>query len=139
MSQSDGIPDADTAYQNVFQGAYGRVFLDTLASRGYGAATEKDAMDLFALGNQVAAATEAAAVKKASDGGRFAGAVQDLGRVLGNAGLPDPVKQAAAGDMDRAALHVGAALAEDPVLYNSILALKVAEAREGAARFGVQV
>lgn len=134
------LPDADTAFGNLFQGVHQRVVLDTLAARGHAPRTVKQAHWMLEIASQVAAADESAAVKQAEDAhDPYYQAHVGLAAALQQRGIADPVKEAAARDLDHASRRYAAQLAQDPTIYNSVLALKAAEARDAAAELGLQV
>jgi hypothetical protein len=114
MSQP-ALPDAATARRVLTEGVYGRAVLQAMQARGYPAATEKEAYDLLDLAGRVKAM--APPVKTAGDVYEAALAALD-GR-----------RPSAAAD-DTRLQKAAAALAADPAVYASVLALR-AEALGG--------
>ena len=114
-TQAPALPDPKAAYDALSTGPRARVFFSTLASRGFAPRNEKEAADLLALAGQLA---QAGAAQPAEPESRFATPLGDLVRLTKTAG-----------DGRDAELHNAAALfARDPVLYNSVLALRATQA-----------
>ena len=134
------LPDAQTAYDNLFQGVHQRVVLESLASRGYAAKTAEDAHTLLGLAVKISAVAEVPAVKRAEDvTNPYYLASEGLSRVLTTHGIADPTKAAADRDHQLAIRNVAANLAADPTMYNSVLSLKAAEARQVAEQLNIAV
>lgn len=125
------LPDTDTAYRRVMDDAYAGAVLQTLAARGYPARHEKQASELLGLAARVVAMTPALE-KAAGVADPYGEAADALDNLAAQSGLW-PTKQAA--EADNALRAAADRLAQDPDLYNAVLALKAAEAdRYAAAR-----
>ena len=79
---TQALPDAADAYNQLFDGVHAQVFLGKLASYGIQPTTEKEAADLFALAGQLRHVDSP--VKQAAEQSRFGGAVSALDSVLGH-------------------------------------------------------
>jgi hypothetical protein len=125
MSQTNQatLPDANAAYGTLFDNVHAQVFFGKLASYGIQPGTEKEAADLLEIAAQLRGVDNP--VKQASEQSRFGNAVQALGSVVSS--TPYGQKQAAIAQ-DNAIKQAAATLAQDPNLYNSVLALKAYEA-----------
>lgn len=134
------LPEETVAYQNLFAGVDQRVFFAKLAQirPEYYPTTEKQAQRLIEIGEQLDAIDEEEAVKAASVGGvdPFDAAAAALGGVIKQAGYAYPgVRQ----DQEErvAAKQAADAFASDPTIYNSVLALKLAQAERVKQQLGV--
>lgn len=125
MSQTNQavLPSADAAYGTLFDNVHAEVFFGKLASYGIQPGTEKEAADLLQIAAQLRNVDNP--VKQASAQSRFGDAAQALGSVV--SATPYGQKQAAIAQ-DHAIKQAAAQLAQDPSLYNAVLALKAHEA-----------
>lgn len=131
--QAGGIlPDAQTAYNNLFLGVHQNVFFRKCAASGYYPRSQDEAQWMLdtagklRLVDQVEPQVKAAA---AQDNPYFA-ANQALDAVLAQYGLDGGIRQQAASEEQMAIKQAASDLAQDPTFYNSILALKSAEAAQ---------
>lgn len=132
------IPDPQTGFNNLFEGVHQRVFFSKLASLGYAPQTEKQARDLLDVAGKLRLVSEEAAVKQASDSyDPFAAANSALDGVLGNSGFSS-VQKAAADEEQIAIKNAAAQWAADPVIYNSVLAVRGHEAEQLAQQLRQQ-
>ncbi len=132
-NQQAALPDPQTAYQNVFDGVAQRVFFHKLAQLGYAPQSQKQAADLLSLAGKLRLVEEEAAVKQAQDAyDPFAAANASLDQVLAQAGYGS-VKAAAEQDELMSMKQAAAVVMQDPLIYNSVLALKAHEADTYAA------
>ena len=123
MSDKDqALPELETAYNNLFEGVHANVFFGKLANHGIDPQNEKEAADLLELAGRLRGVDNEE--KEAGDS-RFANPVGALNEVLGE--TPQG-KQAQAQEEAQAYKQAAAALAQEPVFYNSVLALKANEA-----------
>lgn len=128
MSQTNLLPDPQAAYDHLFQGVHQRVFFNKLASAGYSAESPEQAGYLLQLAGKLRLANQEQQVKAASAAhDPYAAALAHLDGVLGEAGFGS-VKQAAEADEEWAIKSAAAELMDDPDMYNSVLALKQAQA-----------
>lgn len=115
------LPDAQTAYNNVFDGVYARVFFTKCATAGYSPQTPEEAEHMLAVAGNLRQVEQSNRTKQASAGGPFAAMRADLDRAMtGNGYVVE--------DNDAAVKQAADALLQDPTIYNSILALKANEA-----------
>jgi len=124
MSDNEqALPDVGEAYNNLFEGVHANVFFGKLANNGIQPQNEKEAADLLELAGKLRGVDETE--KEAGDDSRFANPVGALNEVLGDT----PQGQTAqAQEEDLAYKSAAAQLAQEPVFYNSVLALKANEA-----------
>ncbi len=133
------LPEGDVAYQNLFEGVDQRVFFAKLAQirPQYYPQTEKQAQRLIEIGESLDAIDEEEAVKAASVGGvdPFDAAAAALGGVVKQAGYEYPGHRR---DQEErvAAKQAADAFAADPTIYNSVLALKLAQAERVKQQLG---
>ena len=120
--KEQALPELETAYNNLFEGVHANVFFGKLASHGIAPQNEKEAADLLELAGRLRGVDNEE--KEAGDS-RFANPVGALNEVLGE--TPQG-KQAQAQEEAPAYKQAAAALAQEPVFYNSVLALKANEA-----------
>ena len=120
--KEQALPELETAYNNLFEGVHANVFFGKLANHGIEPQNEKEAADLLELAGRLRGVDNEE--KEAGDS-RFANPVGALNEVLGE--TPQG-KQAQAQEEAQAYKQAAAALAQEPVFYNSVLALKANEA-----------
>jgi hypothetical protein len=120
---TQALPNAADAYNQLFDGVHAQVFLGKLASYGIQPTTEKEAADLFALAGQLRHVDSP--VKQAAEQSRFGGAVSALDSVLGHSPVAQQHQAAAYG---QAIKQAAADLMQDPSVYNAVLSLKAHEA-----------
>ena len=120
--KEQALPELETAYNNLFEGVHANVFFGKLANHGIEPQNEKEAADLLELAGRLRGVDNEE--KEAGDS-RFANPVGALSDVLGE--TPQG-KQAQAQEEAQAYKQAAAALAQEPVFYNSVLALKANEA-----------
>jgi len=128
QAQNDGasLPDVQTAYNTLFDGVHQQVFFNKLASYGFVPQNEKEAAEMLELAGKLRY-VEGEEEKVAADSSRVSQANVALDNVLGIPRGQDE-KLAAAEDEYAAINQAAAQLAEEPAFYNSVLALKAAEA-----------
>lgn len=125
------LPDPKQAMDTIFQKVYRDTVLHTLAGRGYGPRTQKEAEDVFRTIQQLNAAEASPAFKQAADNNPFGVAADALGGLLQQNGVQGPPTSRAL-----AVKQAAADLAQDPDLYGSVLSVKFAEAAAMAAQHG---
>jgi hypothetical protein len=125
MSDTNVMPSPQEAFQNIYAGVRQRVFFHKLATvHGIQPKTEKQAAALLNMADQLRLVDENETVKAAADANDpFIAADQALSNVLTQYGIAAP--RAAASETYKEAID---AFANDPLLYNSILALHADEA-----------
>src|SRR4029077_5823954 len=128
------LPDADTAYQTLFDGVSQRVFFHKLASirPEYSPQNRQQAEALLNMAGDLRAVDEDAALKSAADASDpFVAAASALSQQLPQyPGAQRRVAQEESLGIKQAA----ADLAADPMFYNAVLALKVHEAAQVQAQ-----
>lgn len=125
MSDNDqALPDVGEAYNNLFEGVHANVFFGKLANNGIQPQNEKEAADLLELAGRLRG-VDGDTEKEAGDDSRFANPVGALNEVLGETPQGQYVQ---AQEEDMAYKSAAAQLAQEPVFYNSVLALKANEA-----------
>ena len=120
--KEQALPELETAYNNLFEGVHANVFFGKLANHGIDPQNEKEAADLLELAGRLRGVDNEE--KEAGDS-LCAIPVGALNEVLGE--TPQG-KQAQAQEEAQAYKQAAAALAQEPVFYNSVLALKANEA-----------
>jgi len=139
QAQAPALPDPDTAYQNLFDGIHQRVFFNKMAAYGYVPQTPAQAQYMLEMAGTLRAVEQEAAVKQAADeNDPYFLAKQHLNQVLGVHGLDGGIKQAQAQNDAFAIKQAAYELANDPLLYNSVLSLKAAEAAAIQAEWAQQ-
>ena len=125
MSDNEqALPEVGEAYNNLFEGVHANVFFGKLANHGIQPQNEKEAADLLELAGKLRGVDNNNDEKEAGDS-RFANPVGALTEVLGET----PQGQHAKAQEEEAVFKAAAEqLAEEPVFYNSVLALKANEA-----------
>jgi len=120
---TQALPNAADAYNQLFDGVHAQVFLGKLASYGIQPTTEKEAADLFALAGQLRHVD--GPEKQAASQSRFGGAVSALNSVLGQSPAGRQQQAVANG---QAIKQAAAELMQDAGVYNAVLSLKAHEA-----------
>lgn len=132
------LPDVNTAYQNVFDGLHNRIFFGRLASRGHTCHNDKQAAVLLELAGKLEGAELEAQQKVGADSSDpYVAANAALDNVLAASGFTSGTKQAAA-EAENSLEAAAAELAQDPTIYDSVLALKAAEAQDISAWLDAQ-
>lgn len=128
------LPDPQTAYDHLFQGVHQNVFFNKLAAAGYGYETPEQATHLLNLAGHLRRVQDEERVKSAGDApDPYAAALAHLEGAATAAGFSG-VKTAAAQERDWAIKQAAADLMQYPELYNSVLALKAADADAAGGR-----
>lgn len=116
------LPEVGEAYNNLFEGVHANVFFGKLANHGIQPQNEKEAADLLELAGKLRGVDD---TEKEAGDSRFANPVGALNDVLGE--TPQG-QQAQAQEEEMSYKSAAAQLAQEPVFYNSVLALKANEA-----------
>jgi hypothetical protein len=126
MSQQ--LPDGQTAYQNLFDGIYQRVFFQKCAHYGLQPRTQKQAEAMLNTAATLRNLEEQAQEKHAHDANDPIFAMQAaVERMARQQGVAPMHKQA---EEEQGLRQVAADLFNDPLFYNSALGYKVAQAQE---------
>lgn len=116
------LPEVGEAYNNLFEGVHANVFFGKLANHGVQPQNEKEAADLLELAGKLRGVDD---TEKEAGDSRFANPVGALNEVLSE--TPQG-QQTQAQEAEMTYKSAAAQLAQDPVFYNSVLALKANEA-----------
>jgi hypothetical protein len=132
MSQSPGtLPDPNQAYQHLFGNVQARVFFNTLQNYGIVPQSEKQAQWMLELGAKLDAVAEEPAVKQAEEANDpYFLANQQLDQVLQQQGLYGNVGHLKQAETEQRLDSLALQFMSDPGLYNSVLAIKVAQAEQ---------
>ncbi len=134
MTTSAHVPDTDTAFNVLTHDVRGRAFFHKLASLGYVPQTEKQAEAYLMMAEDIRKATDHPTVKQAAEASDpVLSALGDLRTTLQRRG----VMSKTAND-EAFAAQAASQFMQDPTYYNSVLALKFAEANEFAAHHGLE-
>ena len=137
--QASPLPNPEQAYNHLFDTVHGQVFFGKLAEAGYVPQTQKEAEDMLQLAGKLRLAEQDPAVKQAAAASSpLSQAAGALDGVLTENGMDGQLKQAAATEKEAALQQAVAHLLKDPDVYNSVLALKAAEAEKIAADIGLK-
>lgn len=135
MSTSNQLPDAGTAYNHLFGNVHARVFFTKLASvHGYPAETPESQNELLQLAGRLRHVAQA---EKQAAASPYGTALSSLDQVMGAAGMDQPMQAARYQEAEMAIKQAAAELANDPGVYNSVLALKANEAAAVAEQLGL--
>lgn len=126
--QAPALPDAQTAYNNLFDGVRARVFFGKMASAGRQPRSEAEALSMLKLAGKLRTVKDQQHKVAGAGDDPYGRACEALDSILAQNGLDAGVKQAAAQETQAAIADVARAFAGDVTLYNSALALKAAEA-----------
>lgn len=130
-TQNPVLPDAQTAYNNLFNAVHQQVFFNKCAAAGLYPRNPAEAQYMLNTAGKLRLLEQEVGVKQADDfNSPYAQADQLLDNVLAQHGLGGGIKQAQADEQEMAIRQAALDLCADPTLYNSVLALKVAEANQ---------
>jgi hypothetical protein len=136
--QANPLPNPEQAYNHLFDTVHGQVFFGKLAEAGFAPTTQKEAQDMLELAGKLRLAEEDPQVKQAAAAASpLSQAANALDGVLTQNGMDGQLKQAAAVEQDTALKQAVGHLLQDRDVYNSVLALKAAEAEQIAADIGL--
>ena len=122
------LPDAQTAYNNLFMGVHQRVFFQKCAAAGHSPRSQEEAQWMLETAGKLRTVEQATPVKQAADAQNpYYAANQALDGVMAQLGLG---QQQQAQEETTAIKQAAYQLAHDPTFYNSVLALKAAEAAQ---------
>lgn len=133
---ANALPDAQTAYNNLFEGIHNEVFFRKCAAAGFPVRSMEEAQWMLETAGKLEAVSQADQVKQA--------AAQDnpyfqmnsrLDAVLDQYGLNGHKKAAAAQEVEIGYKQAAAELMQNPTLYNSVLALAAHEAAQQQQEF----
>lgn len=134
-TNQQALPPADAAYNNLFDDVHARVFFTKLASvYGFPAETPEDQQYLLQLAGRLRHVAQA---EKTASVSPYGAALSSLDQVMGAAGMDQPMQAARAQEAEMSIKQAAAELAEDPTIYNSVLALKAQEAAAVAQQLGL--
>lgn len=121
------LPEPQTAYNNLFLGIHQRVFFQKCAAAGYPVRSEQDAEWMLKTAGQLRQLEQAGELQKAGhdEHNPYFQANQALNQVMQRFGLAQPAQEETL-----AIKQAAQEFAADPTFYNSVLALKAAEANQ---------
>lgn len=134
MSQNATLPDVQTAYNTLFEGIHARVFFQKCAAAGFSPRTQEEAQHMLNTAGKLRQIGELDQVKQAAaQDNPYYQMEAGLDRLAQQYGLNQPQQPQYADD----AMYKAAAdsLMQDPTYYNSVLALKAAEAEQLKAEY----
>ena len=124
------LPDPQTAYDTLLHGVHERVFFHKLAAAGLVPSTPEEAAAMLDTAFQLRMLRESPNVKQAAAENNPVFQMQTgLHSLMEQYGLR---QQQHATDIN--IKHAAASFADDPVMYNAVLALKAAEAENAQAQ-----
>lgn len=128
MTQQANLPDAQVAYNTLYEAAHARVFFQKCAAAGYEPQNDAQARWMLETAGKLRLLDQHVGVQKqAQEHDPYYQASNRLDQLLARYGIQDKTAQ----DQHELGLRQAAVdLAGDPTLYNSILALKTAEAQQ---------
>ncbi len=129
------LPKPDDAYSFLLQEAHAKTFFQKLASYGWHPRTVEESQWMLETAAKLRVLHAEDRQKQASaKNNPFQAMSAHLDRVFEANGLPNGVKQAAAQSLDQSLRDAANMLANDPRFYDSVLSLKVAEAKNISAQ-----
>jgi hypothetical protein len=134
--QAATLPDAQTAYNNLFMGVHQNVFFRKCAAAGYYPRNQEEAQWMLDTAGKLRLVdqVEPQVKQAAAQNNPYFAANQALDQVLSQYGLDGGIQQQRANEEEMAIKQAAAELAQDPTFYNSVLALKSAEAAQVQAQ-----
>jgi hypothetical protein len=133
VSQTGTLPDVQTAYDTLFQGIHARVFFQKCAAAGFSPRTQEEAQHMLNTAGKLRQISEMDHVKQAAaQDNPYFQMEAGLDNLMNQYGLNQPQTQYASDEMYKAAAD---SLMQDPTFYNSVLALKAAEAEQLKAEY----
>ncbi len=134
-TQANALPDAKTAYDNLFQGIHNEVFFRKCAAAGFPARNAQEATWMLETAGKLEAVSEADQVKQAAaQDNPYFQMNSNLDAVLSQYGLGHQ-KVASAQEVEVGYKQAAAELMQNPTLYNSVLSLAVHEAAKQQEQF----
>lgn len=133
------LPDATAAYNTLFENIHAKVFLNKCAAAGYVPRSREEAQYMLDTGGKLRTISEHAQVKQAAaEDNPFYRMSSGLDGVMAELGLSGHQKQASVAEAEASYKSAADHLAQDPALYNAVLALKVDEAQHLKAEYDAQ-
>lgn len=127
-TQANALPSPDAAYQNLFDGVYARVFFNKCANAGLVPQGPEEAQCLLDMAADLRSAQVSDIGKTAEATNPLMAMRTELRNQLAAAGLDGNIKRAQAQEEEFYIKQAAAELRNDPLLFNSVLSLKAAEA-----------
>lgn len=125
MNNQNTLPDPQTAYDTLFSRVHAQVFFNKCASAGIVPQTQEQAQEMLNIAGKLRMVTQDAQVKAAAAvDDPFQQMSRSLDGVISEYGLAQPSHL----EVERGYKQAGDELANDPELYNAVLAMKAAEA-----------
>jgi hypothetical protein len=136
--QAATLPTPEAGFNHLMENIHGEVFFNKLAAAGFAPQNEAQMRSQIELAGKLRHLNNSPQVKQAEAAqDPYAKANSSLDRVMAHRGLDGGVKQAEAQQDELAIGQAAAHLMQDPGLYNSVLAVKAAEARDAASYLGL--
>lgn len=126
------LPDVESAFDHLFTNVHQQAFFNKLASHGIEPQTHKEAQDLLQLAAKLRIADEQGTLKQAEADSPYAAALADL-----DAQLNKSAGHSRTSEQNAAIKQAAAQLAQDPDIFNAVLAIKAAEADQLAHQMGL--
>ncbi len=134
MSQNSALPDVDTAYNNLFEGVHANVFFQKCAAAGFSPSTREEAQAMLETAGKLRQISQLDTVKQAeAQDNPYLQMSRGLDSVVAQYGLTAGTPAVSDDEMFKRAAD---SLMDDPVMYNSVLALKANEAEQLRAYYG---
>lgn len=132
MSQTQGqtetLPDAETAFNNIFNGVRARVFFNKCAAAGIAPQNQQEAQYMLETAADLRIARDASVKTAGDENNPFYRMRHGLRNAMAEQGLDHGIKQAQAQNEEFYIKQAALELSQDPTIFNSILALKADEA-----------
>ena len=130
MSQANTLPDSQTAFDNLMGGVAQRVFFAKCAAAGIAPRNQEDAEWMLKTAGKLRLIEQHAQVKQAQDAGNpFARADRALDQVMASYGI-NPGYAQGYQEQEVAIKQAAYDAMQDPTIYNSVLAMRAAEAEQ---------
>jgi hypothetical protein len=136
-TQAASLPTPEAGFDHLMENIHGQVFFTKVAAAGFAPENEAQMRSQLELAGKLRQMQQhQQSTKVAADNDPYAQANQSLDNVLEKRGM---VNHAAAAHQDELAISEAAARAmQDPGIYNSVLAIKAAEAQAAAEELGLE-
>jgi len=133
QASTPALPDFQTAYNTLFTNVSAEVFFSKLASAGIAPADQIQAQELLDLASRLRTIEEDPRYQKqaaAANPSPFGKMIAELDGYMSANGMNGRTKAAATQEHAVAVKQAAASLAQNPLLYNSILTIKAAQATQ---------
>lgn len=132
------IPTAEDGFNHLMTNIHSQVFFHKLAAAGFAPANDAQIKSQIELAGKLRHMQQEPRVKAAEEqNDPYAKASASLDKVLAKNGIDTGIKQAEAQQEEIAIHQAASTVMKDSGIYNSVLAIKAAEAAEAARQMGV--